>query len=380
MAPEAIDSLDTNALKALVVELVEQNGALRARVAELETRLKIPPKTPGNSSVPPSAGQKVDRPDKSKPRRKGRAGTARALCPDPDTVREVYAEACTGCAATLSPADQPDIHAYDHIDLPPIKPVTTRIHLHSGDCPCCHARVTATPPVDMPLGSPFGPGIVALVVYLHACQLVSYNRLVEMLDGLFGLDISEGAIANMLARAAKPFAVAGAVIEATVRTAAVIACDETSARVQGRTCWQWVFATATAIHHRIVPRRAKAVITDFLAGARPQVWISDRLAAQAGHADAHQVCLAPPAARRPLCHRGRRHRVRAGLQVPAQARLCHRAAPRRADRRDTADLSTRSRATPRPPARHPSDQYRWKQVESRHVDGEAQAVRIRHAP
>ena len=292
MAPEAIDSLDTNALKALVVELVEQNGALRARVAELETRLKIPPKTPGNSSVPPSAGQKVDRPDKSKPRRKGRAGTARALCPDPDTVREVYAEACTGCAATLSPADQPDIHAYDHIDLPPIKPVTTRIHLHSGDCPCCHARVTATPPVDMPLGSPFGPGIVALVVYLHACQLVSYNRLVEMLDGLFGLDISEGAIANMLARAAKPFAVAGAVIEATVRTAAVIACDETSARVEGRTCWQWVFATATAIHHRIVPRRAKAVITDFLAGARPQVWISDRLAAQAGHADAHQVCLA----------------------------------------------------------------------------------------
>jgi transposase len=152
--------------------------------------------------------------------------------------------------------------------------------------------VTATPPADMPAGSPFGPGIVALVVYLHACQLVSYNRLVEMLDGLFGLTVSQGAIANMLARAAKPFAVAGEVIAAEVRAAPVIASDETSARVQGKTHWQWVFGCATAVAHVIAPSRGKAVVTTFLEGARPKVWISDRLAAQAGHGDHHQVCLA----------------------------------------------------------------------------------------
>ena len=183
MTPEALDSLDKTELTALVLAqaeqiraLTEHSAALVARVAELEARLKIPPRTPGNSSVPPSRGQKGDRPDKPKARRKGRPGVARALCPDPDAVREVYATTCTGCAAPLLPADQPAIHAYDHIDLPVIKPITTRIHLHSGDCPCCHARVAATPPADMAPGSPFGPGIVALVVYLHACQLISYNR------------------------------------------------------------------------------------------------------------------------------------------------------------------------------------------------------------
>ena len=36
---------------------------------------------------------------------------------------------------------------------------------------------------DMPPGSPFGPGIVSLVTYLHACQMVSYSRLTEVLDG-----------------------------------------------------------------------------------------------------------------------------------------------------------------------------------------------------
>jgi transposase len=96
----------------------------------------------------------------------------------------------------------------------------------------------------------------------------------------------------MLARAASPFAVAGQAIAAEVRAAPVIASDETSARVQGKTHWQWVFGCATAVVHIIAPSRGKAVVTSFLAGARPAVWISDRLAAQYGHAGQHQFCLA----------------------------------------------------------------------------------------
>jgi len=168
----------------------------------------------------------------------------------------------------------------------------TRVHLHRGICPCSGKRVAAPPPADMPPGSPFGPGIVALVVYLHTRHMVSFNRLVEMLQGLFGLEISEGAIANMLARAEKPFAAEAERIEAHVRGAAVIACDETSARVLGQTCWQWVFACDTAVSHRIAASRAKAVVIDFLTGAKPQVWVSDRYAAQMRHGEAHQVCLA----------------------------------------------------------------------------------------
>src|ERR671932_392582 len=86
--------------------------------------------------------------------------------------------------------------------------------------------------------------------------MVSYRRLVEMLHGLFGLALSEGAIANMLARAATPFAAEAERIETEVRRAAVIACDETSARVKGQTCWQWVFGSASAVTHRIASSTA----------------------------------------------------------------------------------------------------------------------------
>jgi len=300
MPQDAIDSLDTDSVKPLVLQLLAQNKSLLeridtllARIAELEARAGQPPKTPTNSSLPPSNGQKANRPEPppERKKRKGRPGVARALCPDPDATREIYAEACS-CGEALSPADQPDVHAYDHVDLPPIKPITTRINMHSGTCPCCKKRVAASPPADMPPGTPFGPGIVSVVTYLHGCQMVSYNRMIEVLDGLFGLKLSEGAIANMLARATAPFAASAAKIAETVRQSPVIASDETSARVCGKTHWQWTFAAATAVFHTIVPTRGKIVPVEFLGQARPKVWLSDRLAAQCRHADAHQYCLA----------------------------------------------------------------------------------------
>ena len=90
----------------------------------------------------------------------------------------------------------------------------------------------------------------------------------------------------------KPFGAAAEQIAATVRGSEVIASDETSARVKGKTHWQWTFGCATAVYHVIAPTRGKCVPTDFLAGARPKVWLSDRLPAQCTHAEAHQFCLA----------------------------------------------------------------------------------------
>jgi transposase len=303
--PPEIDSLNADSLKGLVLsllaeidDLAEQNKTLLARIdellariAELEGRAGKPPKTPTNSSLPPSSGQKANVANATtKKGRKGHPGVTRELCANPDVTRDVHVERCA-CGAKLPAADQALARAYDHVELPPIKPVTTRINLHRANCPCCGKTTTAEPPADMPPGSPFGPGIVALVTYLHGCQMVSYARLAEMLEGLFGLKISEGAIANMLARAAEPFAECAQAIHETVRNSPVIASDETSARVKGKTHWQWTFVSATAVAHLIAPTRGKIVPTEFLNGARPKVWISDRLLAQCNHAEAHQFCL-----------------------------------------------------------------------------------------
>jgi transposase len=273
-------------------ELLALVKAQNARICELETKSGRPPKTPDNSSVPPSRGQKANaEPPTGKRRRKGRPGVARKLAENPDATRRFYAKHCA-CGAALSEDGQERAKEYDHIDIPPIRPITTRVELFRAACPCCKARVTASAPADMPEGTPFGPGIVSMITYLHGCQMIGYKRLTEVCRGLFGLTVSQGAIANMLARAGEAFAAPAERIAAEVRASEVIASDETSARVKGRTWWQWTFGCATAVYHVIAPTRGKCVPTDFLGGVKPKMWLSDRLAAQLGHAEEHQFCLA----------------------------------------------------------------------------------------
>jgi transposase len=242
--------------------------------------------------APPSRGQKANaEPPATKPPRKGRPGVTRQLAEHPDATRRVYVERCS-CGATLDEAGQELAREYDHIDIPPIEPVTTRIELFRATCPCCKKRVTASAPADMPEGTPFGPNIAAIVTYLHGCQMIGYKRLTQACEGLFGLTISQGAIANVLARAGKAFEAPAERIAEEVRVSEVIASDETSARVQGKTWWQWTFGCATACYFVMAETRGKCVPTEFLAGARPKMWLSDRLPAQCRHAEAHQFCLA----------------------------------------------------------------------------------------
>ena len=211
----------------------QQISSLTARIAELEAKLAAPDKTPGNSSIPPSKGQKSNLPDRPKKPRSGRPGVARALAEHPDRIIEATLAACPHCAHALGPADLPEIHAYDHIDLPPLRPIVTRVNRHRGICPCCQERVAAPAPEGFEAGSPFGPGLSALIIHLHVTQAIGFQRLARLMVEVFGVTISEGAIANILARAQAPLVVAAQPLAQAVRTSPVVGSDETSARVAG---------------------------------------------------------------------------------------------------------------------------------------------------
>ena len=292
MNRDALERLSKDELIAIILAPAAQLEALMARVAELEAKLNAPPKTPSNSSLPPSKGEKPNRVERWRARRKGRPGTFRALAENPDRTIDAYAEACPHCRHRLTPADQPDAHAYDHIELPPIQPVVTRVLRHRGACPCCRRQFSTAAPQGLKPGSPFGPNLAALIVHLHITQAISFERLAGLMAEVFGVVISEGAIANILARAEPAMTAAATRIAAEVRASPVIASDETSARVCGKTWWQWVLLCSTAVYHVIVDTRAASVVSDFLEGSRPEVWIADRYAGQASHAEQRQICLA----------------------------------------------------------------------------------------
>jgi transposase len=253
----------------------------------------VPPKAPDNSSKPPSQGQKQDRVPRSDCRaRKSRPGVGRTLHPNPDRVVEARLAVCPKCQAVFPETAQTPQQVYERIELPPIKPDVTQVRLFGGRCACCGERVTAAAPVGFELGSPFGQTIAALVVYLHYAHAIGMERLATLMNEIFSLSISEGAISNMLARAREPLLTAVETIRETVLASPVVCSDETSARVNGKNWWEWVFVGTLAVLHVIRPSRGKAVVQALFGEIRPAVWVSDMLGSQRGHSVAWQVCLA----------------------------------------------------------------------------------------
>jgi transposase len=286
---------EKDALILSLLPLVGQLEAALARIAELEKRLAVvewPAKTPDNSSLSPSKGQKPDRSTGDKPPRRSRPGVGRALEPNPDRIVDARLDACPHCAAAFPTEQQTPQQVYDRIELPQTKPDVTRVRLFGGNCACCGARATAAAPSGLEPGSPFGQSIAAMVVYLHYAQAIGLERLTALMGEIFALSISEGAISNMLARARDPLVSAAAAIREAVTASAVVCSDETSARVSGRTWWEWVFVSTLAVLHIIRPSRAKAVAREVFGTIQPMVWISDMLGSQRGHGAQWRVCLA----------------------------------------------------------------------------------------
>ena len=142
-------------------------------------------------------------------------------------------------------------------------------------------------------GSPFGPNLRAFVLYLRFAQAIPFERLARLLSDLFGLEISEGALANILEASARRVRTQASPIKRRLLSGTMLQSDETSGRVGKRTWWTWVFHHGDSACFVIAASRGKTVVEAFLGDFRPDFWVSDRLGAQMGWARTeHQVCLA----------------------------------------------------------------------------------------
>jgi len=281
-------------------ELAAREAAIERRdekIRELEEELsqfRRPVKTPENSSVPPSRGQKANRVEgrrrKHGPKR-GHVGVSRVRS-EPDVVVECRPSACDGCGEPLPQVGGRRVGRSQVTELPSFEPVVLEGWQYAMTCAHCGVQTVGSYPAGLESRRTFGPGIEALLSYLHERHHVGYERLVEVCRDVFGLAISQGGIENALRRLVERARPRYAAIGETVRGSPVINSDETGARVASRTQWQWTFQTPEASYHVIAPSRGGEVIDAFLAGAEPEVWGSDLYAPQMlTSATAHQICM-----------------------------------------------------------------------------------------
>ena len=290
-ALEQIEYLAHTELVALVKALMAENVALRAAL----DKLRQPPPTSRNSSQPPSRDVKRNLPADRKRKKLGppfgHARKTRPLVEQPDRIIEATVEWCQHCQADLRGVEPRAVVRHQLTELPPVTPLVLETRQHEVVCPDCQRITRGELPEGLEAGRSFGPRLAATVVYLKHEQHLSYERVTQLCHDLFGVAVSEGGASAILQRAGEAVQPAAAAIGAQVAQSAVIGSDETSARVAGRTWWQWVFRSVVGVYFLIRASRGAKVIAEVMGEQRAECWVCDCYSAQ----------LTAPAQRRQLC-------------------------------------------------------------------------------
>lgn len=98
----------------------------------------------------------------------------------PDQLFKLYVSQCSGCGIPVAPETQQLLERYDKIEIPPIRPVVTRVERYGCTCVGCGTVQSAQPPEPLATGSPFGRSIAALVTTLRYTHALSYGRMSEL--------------------------------------------------------------------------------------------------------------------------------------------------------------------------------------------------------
>ena len=263
-------------LKAEILQLREQLAARDTLITQLVERLQNLEaqlaQNSQNSSKPPSSDGFLRSPKKRSLRKSsgqapggqsGHQGHALAQVEQPDTVIVHLPTTCDNCQHnfTIPDPDLPatateagaetDFEPRQVFDLPPLP---RRLHItehraYSRLCPHCQKRTTARFPDQVTNWVQYGPELRALATYLLTYQLLPYARACELLQELYGVSLSPGTLANLLAECHDRLQEPEQRIKAALTTVPVLHCDETGLYVEGKRQWLHVASTAHLTHY-----------------------------------------------------------------------------------------------------------------------------------
>jgi transposase len=224
-----------DALRAQVAALAAEVADLRARLGQNPRNSSRPPSSEGLAKPAPRSLRK--RSGRKPGRPKGQPGATLQMTDRPDEVAAHEPGRCCGCGAGLSGAPVTGTERRQVIDLPEvIRALVTGHQMISRRC-SCGTITCGSAPAGVCAPVQYGPRLAAACAYLWHGQFLSRNRACAAVSELFGVPVSPGAVAGMVARIAARLGAPLEAIRAALATAGVVHADETGFRVAGKLAW-----------------------------------------------------------------------------------------------------------------------------------------------
>ncbi|MDQ7025361.1 MAG: IS66 family transposase [Anaerolineae bacterium] len=250
---EQLRQLDKESLIDIILELREQMSQMAVRIQNLEEQLA---RNSQNSSKPPSSDGLKKKPapkslrEKGKRKtggQKGHKGETLKMVSEPHHIEVYHVRTCSNCQADLSQVEVTEIEKRQVFDVPPIEIEVTEHQAEIKCCSTCGKRVKADFPEGVNAAVQYGNRLKAQALYLNTYQLIPLARICELFGDFYAHSPSESLILNgnrALAEAIEPTLEA---IQAQIKQADTVHCDESGMRVEGKVNWLHVLA---AVHRK----------------------------------------------------------------------------------------------------------------------------------
>ncbi len=273
--------------------VIDKLLSFAAQIRQLERSIAGLTRNSSNSSRPPSSDppgiKKAKKKAKSKRKQGGQPGHKgknRKLLPveEMDNIHDIFPERCEHCLSPFSgniinPFAKPVRHQV--FDMPVIVPFKEEYRCHSLLCQCGHSTAASLP--EHVAHSSFGPRTHSAIAYLASVHRVTRRGIAEIMQTLFGMSISTGAVCNAAERASNACLPVVGAIKQYVASALTLNIDETGWKYQGKRTYLWTFVAPQAILFYVSPSRGAKVLREVLGDSFPGVITSDDHSAYAGY-------------------------------------------------------------------------------------------------
>lgn len=281
----------------LVESLVGRINALEERVEALENQLS---KNSRNSSKPPSGDgfqqrtkslrQKSERASGGQP---GHPGSTLEWSAEPDSVETHGVAICSSCGESLVNTPLQEWEVRQVHDLPPIQMEVTQHQSEVKSCPNCGVVNRGQFPKEVQQLVQYGVNLQGLIVYLMELQLIPSQRVCQLLEEVFGVEVSEGTLYNVRARCFEALAASEVAIQSAISSAEVVHFDETGFRVKNQLWWLHVACSESLTFYFVHSKRGQLALNEM--GILPNfrgVAVHDGFKSYANYEAVHSLCNA----------------------------------------------------------------------------------------